>query len=386
MILNGIFAKDLGSQSYLLANFGGGYQSMTVVTNTNYAYYLEYQDDYNNIPLLPEIQKAINYLPEEYDEELYNLFIEYWGLFIVINGYAGGMAQQITNIKECYYTSGINMEDQAQLMMLKNLWATEYEHQQYTASYLQYSKADLIELYGGDPTINSTNYDQRILTYDSQYTVLVNITVVPITNFINNKKKRDNLQQAINNYIKTENNQRDTLITNWNNDWNNQRPIYYFPSFGPNLNDLANIQYYFQKWIIDPSKYTYTLGSSQSSLTLLSSSNGFRNDQYSNLIIGRDNNGSIYIDWNNAGNYPGYCGQLNMRTLTINNPNSNHLKAGCTSVSGYLTSTCSYSQPPTLTWYEQHTVCVGCNMILNSVECSDNSGLCPQLACDCPTF
>ena len=230
VVRSGILSQNMENNNFLFEYFSGGSQYGILMTEYRNLYQLENVTDIFEIPIIPLVQKAIDCLPSQFDATIYSEFIQYWGTHVVYNADAGGFAQQMTTIKGCY-EPGINIMDQAQLTMLKTLYAIQYQHIDYYATYQQYSKASLMNLYGGDPTIISPgDWAGRINTFGN-YPVLTNVQVIPITNFIQDPTIRQNLQTAITNYFNNANQQISSPLTNWNTAWMAPQTITAMPTF-----------------------------------------------------------------------------------------------------------------------------------------------------------
>lgn len=141
-------------------------------------------------------QAAIDSLPVIYNEEIYSLFIEYWGTQVVIGGIAGGTAEQTVMIRNCL--GGIDVVSQAALGLLKALHPGKYANVNVDARFQQYSRANISNIWGGNPSIIN-NWEKRMETI-AAYPVLTEVRTVPITNFIKNETIKNNLQKAIDSY------------------------------------------------------------------------------------------------------------------------------------------------------------------------------------------
>lgn len=195
-VTSGILSWSSSQASTLLDLFDVGKNNIVASSEIHGVFNLSLSED---TTLLPQVESALAYLPTEYDENLYALFINYWGVSIVTSGLAGGLAQQLVAIKACY--GGVNTEDQAELYMLKTLYPTQYQHVDFEAKFTQYSSASSLDILGGDPTLLSPKqWSARVESfYDNP--ILTNVQVVPITAFIKDPVKQANVARAIQTYL-----------------------------------------------------------------------------------------------------------------------------------------------------------------------------------------
>ena len=251
-ITSGVLGMPPDMMQEFINYFDTGNNNIVVSTDYRSAYSLSF----NTTPdLLPEVISAIAYLPEVYDEEIYSLFISYWGTSIVIAGYAGGLAQQSTMIKACY--GGVDLADNAILYLLETTDPSEYQHSSFSAGFVEYSSAQSMDIVGGNPiyvcgdlsgemterlrrtttthsgsttssTSTSSCWTSRMNSFED-YPVLTQVAVIPITAFINDTVRRQNLQTAINAYYGTEQGNRAQLAYAWNQELDGARTVYYAP-------------------------------------------------------------------------------------------------------------------------------------------------------------
>jgi hypothetical protein len=229
-VLGGIFAKGKDYSNLIMDNFNSGKNTMTITSEYHYGYQISYNT--NKLRLSSAFETIIDYLPKKYNPIIYSEFIEYFGTHIITSGYAGGLAQQISNIRECYYSgSTINLNDQAELAMLKKLYNKEYANVKFKGSYLNYAKSNTINIFGGNPIyVNNDEWNERMNSFED-YPVLVNVTVKPIIDIIVDPIIRSNLEKAINGYLNTGKLYIDNLINKWNEEWNKPKLVVAYSSF-----------------------------------------------------------------------------------------------------------------------------------------------------------
>lgn len=174
--------------------FDTGHSNIVTVIETIKAYNMKF-DNINKLEISPFTQSAIDSLPAVYDKELYSLFINYWGTQVVVNADAGGIAEQTVMIKSCF--GGIDASSQAALYMMHTFNPEQYSNVSFQAGFQQYSRASIIDIYGGDPKyVNLSDWKLRVSTMD-MYPVITNVQTRPITDFIINKTIKANLLKAI---------------------------------------------------------------------------------------------------------------------------------------------------------------------------------------------
>jgi hypothetical protein len=148
--------------------------------------------------IIPVVQQAINSLPQQYDPDLYKLFIEYWGTSVVISGTSGGLGQQTVMMKQCF--GGIDFSSESELYMLKQFYSKEYSHINFAARFTQYSKASIIDMFGGNPEITDPKeWITRVNSFDDN-SILIKVSVKPITDYILNPIIKENMINAITEY------------------------------------------------------------------------------------------------------------------------------------------------------------------------------------------
>ena len=148
--------------------------------------------------LSPYFIRMLNALPVEFDADIYAMFIDYVGTEVVVAAKVGGTAHQIVMTKSCF--GSVDLTSQAALYMEKTFEPEKYSHVSFSAGFEQYSRASIIDVYGGDPKIvDQTKWVDRVVTM-SDYPALTDVVVRPIVDFIRNQTIRSNVQKAIDAY------------------------------------------------------------------------------------------------------------------------------------------------------------------------------------------
>jgi MAC/Perforin domain len=372
-VISGILSQPPTQNDFLLSYFSAGKQYAIMITEYRSVYNLQNNTDMYNMSIIPLVQEAIDSLPETYDQDIYDLFIQYWGTHVVFSGQGGAFAQQLTTLKGCY-APNIPLAYQAQLTLLKNLYPVQYQHVSYYQSYQQYSSATNVNLYGGNPVlVNPYNWTERINTIQN-YPVLTSVQVIPITDFIQNEIIKENLEIAINNYFSTGDDQINSTLTSWNTDWMGKQNVVAVPTLtdsytaaeamNENIQMEGNLTLDIAHFECAGTKDPWT-ECSMYELWVLSMPDS---------LCTRDENGLItsYIDvnyWNMVQEHE--SGMINFENVV----NGTAKRYGCSMASVLVNFKL---------WSTQYYMfcCMGCTLIIESSG-SDRFG---AFNCECPTF
>jgi len=196
-ISSGTLSLPIDAVSDFFHFFDTGNSNIVSVIENVVAYNMFFPN-VNQLKINSFVQSAIDSLPEIYDASIYGMFLDYWGTQIVIGGIAGGMAEQTVMIKSCF--GGIDAGSQAALYMLKTFDPAQYSNVNFAAGFQQYSRASIINIFGGDPKyVNPADWKLRMATMEA-FPVLTSVETKPITDFILNQTIKANMQKAIDNY------------------------------------------------------------------------------------------------------------------------------------------------------------------------------------------
>lgn len=192
-----VFANDYPSFS---SNFLLNKYKIIITTHKIDLFHLSLKD----IPLMinPITQQIIDtYLPNTYNYQVYKLFILNFGTHVIVKADAGCKFEQFIQSFQCNMLGSIDLNSNAALYLAKEIYANQYQHQQFTGKFLQYTKASIVNMYGGDPElVNSGDWSRRIDTC-AKYPVITSLSLKPITDFIRNTTIKTNLQKAITAYV-----------------------------------------------------------------------------------------------------------------------------------------------------------------------------------------
>ena len=376
-VISGILSQPPEQNDFLLSYFSAGTQYAIIITESRSTYYLQNTTDISNLTIIPLVQEAIDSLPETYDQDIYDLFIQYWGTHIVFSGLAGAFAQQLTTLKGCY-APNIPLCTQAQLTLLKNLYPEQYQHVSYYLSYQQYSSAASVSLYGGDPIIvNPGNWTQRINT-TQDFPVFTSVQVIPITEFIQNQVIKENLELAINNYFSSGDDEVNSTLISWNTAWMGNQNVIAVPTHSEFYNTSVamnetiqmkgNTTLEISHFECSGTKDPWTECSMYDFWVLL----------MPNSICSRDENGLItsYIDlnyWNTAQKHiPAITGIENVVNGTAE-------RYGC-SMASILINLDFWSTRSKMQYYM--FCCMTCNLVIETSQFNDYG----TFNCACPAF
>lgn len=151
---------------------------------------------YFEVNAAPELddnfQKAVSMLPEEYNEDTYNLIMEFWGDSYLEYMQYGGIFEDIRALRSCHNADVQDVKKNVDSLINNNKPSSEVRYLDY-ASYSQSS------IYGGNPEIIETK--KRMETIESNPVFVAGIKK-PIWNLIKEGKVRDNIKLHIENTIK----------------------------------------------------------------------------------------------------------------------------------------------------------------------------------------
>jgi len=191
-VRSGTLSLPIDQMSNIVKFFDNGDNNIVDVVEYNFIYNLTFITKPN---ISQQMSKLLKSLPKNYTDD-YLLFLEYWGTHVVISGLAGGLANQLVMSKDCF--GGADASDQSILMMMKNLYPYTYQNVDYKANFQQYSKGTMIDMFGGNPSV--LNWTERVKTFNNN-PVLIDLQVLPVTDFIDDPIIKNNMMKAINEYF-----------------------------------------------------------------------------------------------------------------------------------------------------------------------------------------
>ncbi|EAR96709.1 MAC/perforin domain protein (macronuclear) [Tetrahymena thermophila SB210] len=143
-------------------------------------------------------QRAIDALPEDYQVDVYNEFLNAWGTHISIDTFVGGMIEKQTVLKDCVFftpqfTGGFSAEQ------VNEALRNELQGNPADGFFTARRQVALDHKFGGNPE-DVANWEQTI----SQNPALLKINrILSWDNMAANPQVKANLQQAINNRIES---------------------------------------------------------------------------------------------------------------------------------------------------------------------------------------
>lgn len=183
----GIYSKKEGADQ-LFVNFYSNSMKGTL-SQKRITFY-----EVNSISSLDEsFEKVISILPQEYNEDAYNLVVEFWGDSYLKNMKYGGIFEDIRALRSCYNADIKDVEKNVESIIYNNEPSKEVR-------YLEYASYSQVSIYGGNPEILENN--KRLETIETNPVFVLGIKK-PIWDLINDDKKRENMKMHIENTVRT---------------------------------------------------------------------------------------------------------------------------------------------------------------------------------------
>lgn len=191
-----LFPNGIQSNIIDLENKFNGVSDIVLTTLAYPLYNLSYRPHVYRLD--DSMVEVLDMLPNEYDQEIYYQFIDQWGTDVIVSAIVGGQAQRITYAKTCYiHTTGIDILNQEEIRLNNQLKFKYTGNVAIDNTYSQYSSAQVINIFGGNPIIfDSNDWNKRVDSFDSEYSVFINFKTVPIHDFMDNIRKK-HIQRAI---------------------------------------------------------------------------------------------------------------------------------------------------------------------------------------------
>ncbi|KAL4474480.1 hypothetical protein ABPG72_016158 [Tetrahymena utriculariae] len=174
--------------------FFKGNQQTSISQLTKNVVRLTFKTD--NLKLNRFAQRAIDSLPEEFQPDVYNEFLNSWGTHISVDTYIGGMIEKQSVFKDCVYytpsfTGGLSADQVAQALL------NELQGNPADGYFAARRQVSIDHKFGGNP--------EDVANWES--TISSNPALLKINRFMSwdnmsqNPQVRANLQQAINNRV-----------------------------------------------------------------------------------------------------------------------------------------------------------------------------------------
>ncbi len=407
--IGGIYAGNPSGVHFLIDQMPNGQNGATIVTHEHYAYKMTFGGPHI---LDDSFHAVIEALPVAYDPTLYNLLIQYWGTGVVLDAYGGGIVQQITTSISCY-ADGIDINNQAELVMLKRLYPKKYANVNFVAGFEEHARSGADTIFGGNPAlIKPDQWPDRLKSFETDPVMVRCNKIIPLNEFVSDPTKSANIKRAIGEYIQNEKANWSKQIAAWT--WNRPQRVIaargsFFPIEGWYGGAMSNMYMYdfYKNFISEQNSRPFVLAVGElkgmygsGDMTWLEAS-----DVRAPSYCGRDSVGNVYARWD----YAGEIDRTYNRVFAINRTVSGcrtfdgHAGAPCF-IEGYLTrignpvrSGCSVASLHVKIGYYasgqkvmlfDHTFnrfcCIGCVPILN--ECDDRIYSCKSFSCNCPSY
>ncbi|KAL4511149.1 hypothetical protein ABPG73_008227 [Tetrahymena malaccensis] len=181
-------SKDLND---VFERFFKGNQETSISQLTKNVVRLTFKNE--NLKLNRFAQRAIDSLPEEFQPEIYNEFLNSWGTHISVDTFIGGMIEKQTVFKDCVYytpsfTGGLSADQVVQALL------NELQGNPADGYFVARRLVSIDHKFGGNPE-DVANWESTI----SQNPALLKINrFISWDNMSQNPQVRANLQQAIN--------------------------------------------------------------------------------------------------------------------------------------------------------------------------------------------
>ncbi|KAL4462157.1 hypothetical protein ABPG73_018902 [Tetrahymena malaccensis] len=186
-------SKDLND---VFNRFFTNNQQTSIAQQTKNVIRMSFKTD--NLKLNRFAQRAIDALPEDYQVEVYNEFLNAWGTHISVDTLIGGMIEKQTVFKDCVFftpqfTGGYSAEQ------VNEALRNELQGNQAEGFFTARRQVTLDHKFGGNPE-DVANWEQTI----SQNPALLKINrFLSWDNMAANPQVKANLQQAINNRVES---------------------------------------------------------------------------------------------------------------------------------------------------------------------------------------
>jgi hypothetical protein len=221
--------------------------SMTFSTMIFNAFHMSFNEETRSNPILIDyFVEALKTLPVEFDAKVYLEFLELFGTDVVMDADCGGIAEQLSVVSTCFI-DGVNVDDQAQLRMLKALYGLKYAHTEYVAGFESHTKADVLTVRGGDPAdMDFKKWGSRVDSFTDN-PVFTKVKLMPLYKFVDNTVIAANLKKATEIYTKTHTEQTQALIDSWRNTYETNRRVYMIAAYNQMAYSGANVKQFDMK-------------------------------------------------------------------------------------------------------------------------------------------
>ena len=179
----GMYSQREGADQ-LFVNFYGNTMKATLAQK-KYTYYQVNSE----LELDEYFEKAIDLLPQNYDKDIYDVIINFWGDSFVTESNYGGIFENQRALRECFNAEISDVQKNIDSLI-------NNEQPSKDVRFLDYSLYSSIDIIGGNPEI--TNYTERLNTFKTN-PVFIHGTKLPIWEAIPEGTIRQNMKIHIRN-------------------------------------------------------------------------------------------------------------------------------------------------------------------------------------------
>ncbi|CAF3775100.1 unnamed protein product [Rotaria sp. Silwood1] len=172
-------------------------QAMAVIQDLKIVYKINIKNDNQSLKLNKYAQKAINALTVEYNEELYQNFMDVWGTHITVSTIVGGMTEQQILFKSCLLSTNEITDGLSQSVFEDNLKQDLLKTTPCIDRFYYDRRKKLLDhrIGGNILLINNTDEWKKTIVYNPA--LLTVKKYLPWYDFISNMTIKRNLKQAV---------------------------------------------------------------------------------------------------------------------------------------------------------------------------------------------
>ena len=169
--------------------------------NVVYTISMKLANDPKSLALNEYAEAAINALTADYDEELYNNFIDAWGTHITVSNKVGGMTEQQVIFKNCMINTTNFTDGITQSTLERNLKQELLSRRPCIDHFYWLRRKKFLDhrIGGNILLLNDTNEWKKTIVYNPAVVLIAKY--IPWYDLITNETIRNNLRRAIENRI-----------------------------------------------------------------------------------------------------------------------------------------------------------------------------------------
>ena len=301
-VYNGLYSHNEGVDLIFSKYFQGEF---TVYNSQKQ--FVSHHVESEGTSIVSGFEKIIEFLPGQYDADLYNLVLSYFGDSVLTSVDYGGVVDLTSSVRSCFSDGRIQQFVQSELSDIVGQAAESMPD-----SYARYHKVSQMDIIGGNPEISDIR--QRIPTFSAN-PVPTFFTTIPIWQVFPAGSKRENMKYAYDKFMAS----RSSIISDMVNRMNtlqqqeSQQAIQ-FKSFGRNRNgilvDIGTVNLGLgQKAVISAPRcfYKTTITELPASASINLVRNGDQTFQFNALCSARNGFGQTIVDQQNSQLGKGSC-------------------------------------------------------------------------------